>query len=116
MASKSAKTEETPPKKEEQNLLHHSRVYALADKYNIPSLKALAVENFRADCFWFWGDDDFPKAAREIYETTPDQDRGLRDAMVDTVYKHLSLLTKPEMKLTVRDSLLAYDLLYKLAV
>lgn len=70
------------------------RVYAIADKYDIPNLKELARQRF---CDWAeekWACEDFPAIAREIFETTPNKDRGLRDVVVRLVALHADSFTK----------------------
>ncbi|KAF2434942.1 hypothetical protein EJ08DRAFT_385400 [Tothia fuscella] len=65
----------------------HIKVYALADKYDIPGLKAHALDRFDKQV-----KAEFPKeipsfskfkhAVQEIYTTTPHTDRDLRDIVV----------------------------------
>ena len=53
------------------------RVYALADKFNIPALMDLAVDKFKRHIN-IWPLHDFPAIVSEIVELTPVNDRGLR--------------------------------------
>ncbi|KAK1762209.1 hypothetical protein QBC33DRAFT_602032 [Phialemonium atrogriseum] len=96
------------------NLLHHSRVYALAEKYGIPSLKVLAVKKFTDETNHWRKHEDFAKAAREIYTATPDHDRGMRDAVVDTIRVYRDLLDDDDIESVLRDTRLAYDLVIDL--
>ena len=70
-------------------LVAHARMYAIADKYSVPLLKELAKERF-ATCLKNIESKgiqslDIPTLATAIeiiYTTTPDSDRGLRDAII----------------------------------
>jgi hypothetical protein len=93
------------------NLIHHSRVYALADKRGILSLKSVAAKKFRIECERWWDYNEFVDAAREAYSTTLDDDRGLRDATIDTIQAHRHLLDIGNVKSVLRESQLAFDLL-----
>ena len=70
-------------------LIAHARMYAIADKYSVPLLKELAKERF-ATCLKNIESKgiqslDIPTLATAIeiiYTTTPDSDRGLRDAII----------------------------------
>lgn len=67
------------------------RVYALADKYDISPLKELARQKF---CNWAennWACEDFSTVAREVFESTPKDDRGLRDIIIQLVAKHADI-------------------------
>lgn len=72
------------------------RVYAIADKYGMPSLKELAKERF---CNWAegnWTHEDFSDIVREIFQSTPNSDRGLRDVVVRIVATHVDNLTQKD--------------------
>lgn len=58
-------------------LLTHSTVYAIADKYQIPDLKALARVKFTAGMKK--GDGGPSDAVPHVFESTPETDFGLRD-------------------------------------
>lgn len=64
------------------------RVYAIADKYGIPQLKELARQRFSNWAENNWACDDFSAIAREVFETTPAKDRGLRDVVIRLVAMH----------------------------
>lgn len=59
-------------------LLIDAQVYTIADKYNIHSLKDLALKKFGEMVAKGWENDGFSLAIKEIYTSTPDSDRGLR--------------------------------------
>jgi hypothetical protein len=72
------------------------RVYALADKYDISPLKELARQKF---CNWAennWACEDFSAVAREVFESTPKDDRGLRDIIIQLVAKHADIFIQKD--------------------
>ena len=66
----------------DQVLVAHARVYALAEKYNIKELKALAFERFKEYCHHGNIDDltsdGLHDAIEVVLETTPESDKLLR--------------------------------------
>ncbi|KAK8176871.1 hypothetical protein IWX90DRAFT_410387 [Phyllosticta citrichinensis] len=76
----------------EDDALCTIRIYSLADKYQIASLKKAASERFQLyleDWVWEVCDfDDFPGLVREVYQTTPSTDRGLRDLVLFFISTH----------------------------
>jgi len=72
------------------------RVYAIAEKYGILHLKELARERF---CNWAedsWAHEDFSDIIREIFESTPKHDRGLRDVVIRIVAMHADILIQKD--------------------
>ena len=64
------------------------RVYAIADKYNVPFLKDLAKHRFDIWARWNWACADFLAIIREVFSSTPSSDRGLRDIVFVIVADH----------------------------
>ncbi|KAH8755985.1 hypothetical protein F5883DRAFT_686003, partial [Diaporthe sp. PMI_573] len=94
------------------DLLLHAKVYALAEKYIIVGLKGLALSKFRTLALQCWDTDDFLDAVSEVYSSTIDADRGLRDVVLEIISAHRGLLDREETKtLLERERLLAYDLI-----
>ncbi|KAJ9666177.1 hypothetical protein H2201_003611 [Coniosporium apollinis] len=90
----------------------HAQVYAMADKYNISGLRALAVEKYEKAASKYWDTEGFPQSIHIVYSSTPDQDRDLRDIVVKTISDHMSLLGTSEMEATMRElNGLAFDVL-----
>ncbi|OAL38196.1 hypothetical protein AYO20_02648 [Fonsecaea nubica] len=85
-------------------LVSSVRVYAIADKYGIPPLKELARQRF---CDWAetnWLHEDFCSIAQEIFSSTPHNDRGLRDVVVQIVAMHANdLIQKDEFRSLVEE-------------
>lgn len=90
--------EENPPQHIEApayvNRMHtNAQMYSIADKYDMPSLKAKASEKFDAAIWEHYRcgggsssssslADEIIKVIPLVYESTPDRDRGLRDQLV----------------------------------
>lgn len=91
-------------------LLHHARVYVLGDFYGLKDIRELAATKFRDGCAQGCSASKFPEAAHEVYSTTPDADRGLRDIVVDTILRHRKLIDRPEVQSVIQQTELAYDL------
>ncbi|CRG91090.1 hypothetical protein PISL3812_08138 [Talaromyces islandicus] len=77
-------------------MLFNVKVYQVGDKYSVPKLKEEAREKFITAVKACWEMDDFPVAITEAYSTTPREDRGLRDPLVQTSLEHLDVLLKNE--------------------
>lgn len=88
-------------------------VYAIADKYSVPLLKALAIEKFEdvmSSKHPTWNPDAFAGVCIQIYSTTPSSDRGLRDCAKDLMEEHKeSLHLNEAFRSLLRDSLLDGD-------
>ena len=73
-----------------------SRSTASRDKYEVLELKSKAKTKFKKAVETCWDMDDFPDAIIEVYRSTMNSDRGLRDIVVDVACKHITeLLRKP---------------------
>ena len=66
-------------------VLNNIAVYAIADKYNIPELEALAATKF-SDALCLWGEEmdlaSLPAIVDAVFDATPDAKRGLRDVII----------------------------------
>ncbi|KAJ8130181.1 hypothetical protein O1611_g3450 [Lasiodiplodia mahajangana] len=94
------------------DLVVHAMAYSLAGKYFISGLKGLALRKFVAATQKKWTLKDFLEAAQEVYTSTPDSDRGLRDAVVKALYEHRELLARERIQSALKRShTLTYDLL-----
>jgi len=95
-------------------LVFHAEMYSLADKYNIRGMKAFAQDHFQNRAKGNCRVKEFPTAIRTVYKTTVDEDRGLRDVVVDMFSMNMDLLDWPEIKEAVKDTAeLAFELLMK---
>jgi hypothetical protein len=77
-------------------MIFNAQVYSPADKYVIPALKGLAEEKFRTAVTIGWAMDDFPLAVAEVYSSTPEDDRGLRDLAVEVARTNIKSLVQDE--------------------
>lgn len=70
-------------------MTNNVKVYAIADKYVIPGLKELARTKFRNLASSIELLLDFPSIISKIYDTTPAEDHGLRDIVMDVCAPHV---------------------------
>ncbi|ORY18152.1 hypothetical protein BCR34DRAFT_360429 [Clohesyomyces aquaticus] len=96
---------------EKAHLLTHAKVYAIAEKYAISGLKALARKKFAQQIEVHLSSPEFPEACQEAYETTVDSDRGLRDVIIQTFRANPDLTLRKDVELAVRETpSLAFEL------
>jgi len=96
---------------EEAHLLLHTRVYALAEKYDIPSLKELAQRKFEMAMACFYDSSEFAEAIEEVYCSTVDTDRGLRDVVLQAFRSHPALATTQDVYAVIKETpTLAFEL------
>jgi hypothetical protein len=67
-------------------------MYSLADRLLIQGLKALSKQNVEQELVERLDANSFPLAVIEIYNSTPQKDRGLRDLAVRITMDHLTTL------------------------
>ncbi|KAH0292288.1 hypothetical protein M436DRAFT_60948 [Aureobasidium namibiae CBS 147.97] len=96
---------------DESNLLTHTRVYALAEKYDIPALKDLAKSKFEMAMACYYDSPEFADAIEEVYCSTIDNDRGLRDVVLQAFRSHPQLAsTQDVFGVIKRTPTLAFEL------
>lgn len=88
----------------ESHLLLHTRVYALAEKYDIPSLKQLARRKFEMAMACYYDSPEFAQAIEEVYCSTLDSDRGLRDIVLEAFKSHPQLASTQDVFTVIRDT------------
>ncbi|KAK5311066.1 hypothetical protein LTR93_011839 [Exophiala xenobiotica] len=71
-------------------------VYALADKYDVQPLKILARQRFQDWVRLNWQHHELPALAREVFDTTPSSDLGLREEIAKTLAEHCTALLPQE--------------------
>ncbi|OBS22615.1 hypothetical protein FPOA_08951 [Fusarium poae] len=74
------------------SMIFDAQVYQIADKYDIPALKAHSKEKFASAVAAGWNMDDFPLSVSVVYDSTPQEDRGLRDLAVEISRKNIDTL------------------------
>lgn len=77
-------------------MLFNVRVYSIAGKYDVMALKQRAKEKFTVAASTCWDMDDFAHVISEIYTSTPPEDRGLRDIVVEVTHPHIDVLLKKD--------------------
>jgi hypothetical protein len=85
------------PKGDATQLLLHSKMYQMGDKYDVTGLKELAREKFMRSCMEYWDSEHFAPAAHHACSTTVEEDVGLRDVVIAVISEHMSLINKPEL-------------------
>ncbi|KAG5775231.1 hypothetical protein H9Q69_012679 [Fusarium xylarioides] len=98
------------------NLTLFAKVYALGEKYGIPGLKIVALSKFETLAKAYAHTKDFRIAAGEVYTSTIDQDRGMRDVVVKTVEDNVALLNDGAFEALVKNTELGHDLLMKMTL
>lgn len=88
----------------QSHLLLHTRVYALAEKYDIPSLKALAKRKFEIAMACYYDSPEFADAIEEVYCSTIDSDRGLRDTVLEAFKSHPQLVNTQDVYEVIQDT------------
>lgn len=73
---------------ETHRLLFHANVYAMGEKYGANSVKDAARKKFREAVQSQWSEAIFPDAVKLVYETTPQNDRGLRNVVTKLAAGH----------------------------
>ncbi|KAF2431542.1 hypothetical protein EJ08DRAFT_669916 [Tothia fuscella] len=92
-------------------LITHARVYALAEKYDIRALKALAHRKFAIQSAYHWSSPELPAAIQEVYEGTVDTDRGLRDVVISTFRAYPEIAQRKDVADVIKqNATLAYEL------
>ncbi|KAK4446212.1 BTB/POZ protein [Podospora aff. communis PSN243] len=94
----------------EPTLVTHAKVYALAEKYIIDGLKGLALRKFKAATESL-DVDHFLQATQEVYTSTIEGDRGLRDVIVAILFNNPRWLDESKVQHVIKDlGALAFDL------
>jgi hypothetical protein len=87
----------------------HAAMYALADKYHVEGLGDVAKAKFESCLHHHVNSEDFVTAVQIAYSSTPDSNRGLRDAVVKAILVHFQVNVKEvpglEAKLNTIDEL-----------
>ncbi|KAK5123682.1 hypothetical protein LTR85_002318 [Meristemomyces frigidus] len=96
--------EEEDVPEDEAHLLLHTRVYALAEKYDIPALKAVARSKFEMAMACNYDSPELPEAIEEVYCSTLDNDRGLRDIVLNLFKCHTQLVHTPDIFTVIKET------------
>ena len=74
------------------SLLINAKTYIIADKYDIHSLKEWAVTKYKEVLPATWNSTSFVESARLIYENTLDNDRMLREVIIQKASENVKAL------------------------
>ena len=87
-------------------LMANTLIYAIADKYDIEPLKKLANAKFRKiNCCTAWNCAMFSTVVVEIFDSTPDNDMGLRSVVSNTCARHIDdVLSSEEWNQVLTDN------------
>lgn len=92
-------------------LATHARVYSLAEKYLIQGLKTVALQKFKSTLADSVDIGDYLEAAQEVYTSTIEDDRGLRDPIIETLYRNQDWLDREDVRAVIKGlGSLTYDL------
>lgn len=80
-----------------EDLLTHAKMYETGDKLDVIGLKSLAEAKFSRACLRDGTTSVFAAAADHAFQTTPDSDKGLRNIVIKTIFRHLELVNRPEI-------------------
>ncbi|KAF2834953.1 hypothetical protein M501DRAFT_1008904 [Patellaria atrata CBS 101060] len=98
------------------HLILHAKVYAIAEKYGISGLKSLARKKFASQLSTHYSDPEFADVLYEVYDSTVDSDRGLRDIIIQTFRANPDLARRDDVETCVKESpQLAWEL-YRMAM
>ncbi|KAH7112372.1 hypothetical protein EDB81DRAFT_922966 [Dactylonectria macrodidyma] len=94
----------------DSDLVLHVKVYALAEKYDIPLLKALSLRKFEAAALQHWRSPYLLDALREAYVSTIEEDQGMRTAGVKILHTRRELLEEENLRQLLKElPQLTYD-------
>ncbi|KAL7269475.1 hypothetical protein RUND412_007864, partial [Rhizina undulata] len=84
----------------------YPRVYAIEDLWDIPGLKELSCKvRFEDQLAAHWINDTFVYAVREVYSSTADNDRKLRDLLATVAFQNIkNLYTKNYFKVLIKQN------------
>ncbi|CAA9957050.1 BTB domain containing protein [Pyrenophora teres f. maculata] len=69
----------------------HATMYALADKYQVAGLGEVAQAKFETTLYHHYNSEDFVNATQIAYSSTPEWNRGLRDAVLEAFRIHFQV-------------------------
>lgn len=97
-------------------LLSNVSVYAIADKYDVSELKKLAICKFKTRCVGQWDCGLITTITKAVYESTPANDRGLRDQIIRICFIYAEFVKEylPFKSLLLENGEIALDLINEL--
>lgn len=87
-----------PEHHQPDHLIIHVRLYILADKYIIPSLKDLCIYKFRECAHFHCESELFAEAIEGVFGGALEGDKDMRDAVVEIICPKMELMTNQELQ------------------
>jgi hypothetical protein len=81
-----------PAPTHELNVHHYTRVYLVAQEYEVPLLRDLALERVEQWIESNWKNEEFPKALREIFEMVPFVYHDFHELILHIITSHCDTL------------------------
>jgi transcriptional accessory protein Tex/SPT6 len=91
----------------------YAKIYSLGEKYGIQGLKALSLSEFQKEVEDPWNMQDFIYAVKEVFTSTVEGDRGLRDVIVQAIVEHPDLLDEEQLRDVVKSCGLCFELMIR---
>ena len=89
-----------------QEMINMANLYALAEKYGCASVKASLKSSFAVTARVQWNTVEFATAAKIVYDSTPESDRGLRDVIKSVAWAyHRGMTKKPDLLKLVNENI-----------
>jgi hypothetical protein len=86
------------PEGDASQMLLHAKLYEVGDIYDVPGLKGLSRQKFVRACAKYSDDDSLATAAEYVFNTSTEDDKGLREVVSRLISEHLELLDGPVIK------------------
>jgi hypothetical protein len=86
-----------------EQLLVHSKMYALGDKYIVQGLQELAKQKFQLACLQFWSSSGFGGAIDNDYTSSLEDDLSLRELVIATISSHPEITNKYTVVKAIKD-------------
>ena len=80
------------PAVHETHLVLYAKIYAIAEKYNVASMKDVALDYFEQSMKGGWASAFFAPAIHVVYASVPETVRGLKDISANAAIEHRRIL------------------------
>ncbi|KAK2805343.1 hypothetical protein FQN50_006244 [Emmonsiellopsis sp. PD_5] len=82
--------------KDDADLLKHTRVFLLADYFDVKGLKELCAQKFAKQAAWLWTADQFIESIRDVYSIPKSSGQCMRKEIYTVVQAHIEQLHEKE--------------------
>jgi hypothetical protein len=90
--------------REQSTQMMLDRVLTELDRYGIRGLKVLSRKKFSIQMAHHWESVEFPEAIQDVYDSTIDSDRGLRDVVISSFREHPELARRRDVEEIVKET------------